>query len=69
MEKAKQNREVNSGRYAFDGNFDRLCTCGHTLGNHTAARGRCPTTGKMEQPCMIDCGCECMCFKPAKVAR
>ena len=24
------------GRYAFDGNWDRLCTCGHTLGIHYA---------------------------------
>lgn len=24
------------GKYAFDGNLDRMCVCGHTLGNHAA---------------------------------
>lgn len=23
------------GKYAFDGNLDRMCVCGHTLGNHS----------------------------------
>jgi hypothetical protein len=64
-----QNREKGTGRYAFDGDFDRLCTCGHRLGQHTADRGRDPETGKMMQPCIIgDDGrthCDCACFKPA----
>lgn len=28
-------RETN-GQYAFDGNLDRLCVCGHDLGAHSA---------------------------------
>jgi hypothetical protein len=74
--KGEQNREVGTGRYAFDGGFERLCVCGHTLGQHTAERGRCPVTKKMQQPCIVEdsqghegCGCDCMCFKPAKVAK
>jgi len=30
-----QKRE-HDGKYAFDGNLDRLCVCGHTLGRHGA---------------------------------
>lgn len=33
--KREQKRETN-GQYAFDGNLDRLCVCGHTLGVHGA---------------------------------
>lgn len=29
-----RKREVN-GQYAYDGNLDRLCVCGHTLGAHS----------------------------------
>src|SRR5208283_1725895 len=28
-------RESN-GQYAFDGRLERICVCGHTLGNHCA---------------------------------
>lgn len=28
-----QARDVE-GRYSFDGKLDRLCVCGHTLGQH-----------------------------------
>jgi hypothetical protein len=31
----EQKRETD-GRYAYDGNYDRLCVCGHTLGVHSA---------------------------------
>ena len=30
-----QKRETN-GHYAFDGNLQRLCVCGHTLAHHSA---------------------------------
>ena len=30
-----QKRETD-GKYAFDGNLDRLCVCGHDLGAHSA---------------------------------
>lgn len=35
MVKRNQKRETD-GRYAFDGNLDRMCVCGHQLGNHSA---------------------------------
>lgn len=31
-----QPRERETGRYAFAGDQDRMCTCGHRLGVHTA---------------------------------
>lgn len=52
-------RETNTGRYAVRG-LDMLCTCGHTLGLHTAARS------KGSQPCLAECDCDCGCFKKAK---
>jgi hypothetical protein len=54
------NRERRSGRYKFT--LDRACTCGHTLGHHTAARVKTPAGSVQE--CLEDCACEC--FKPAK---
>jgi hypothetical protein len=31
------NKDRRTGRYTFDGKWDRLCKCGHTLGHHLAA--------------------------------
>jgi hypothetical protein len=36
-----QAREKTTGRYAFDGRFDRACVCGHTLGVHIAGGFEC----------------------------
>jgi hypothetical protein len=35
-EEIDQKRDRRNGRYTFDGDFDRLCRCGHTLGVHLA---------------------------------
>lgn len=32
----RQPRNRRDGRYTFDGNLDRLCVCGQTLGLHGA---------------------------------
>lgn len=32
----KQQKREPNGRYDFDGNLDRLCVCGHRLGDHSA---------------------------------
>lgn len=32
---SRQKREIN-GQYAFDGNLERMCACGHALANHSA---------------------------------
>lgn len=29
-------KREHDGKYAFDGNLDRLCVCGHTLGDHAS---------------------------------
>lgn len=61
MTTATTNRDKADGRYV-DTKFEKPCTCGHTLGQHTAER--CGA----EQPCLAD-GCECDCFTKAKKAR
>jgi hypothetical protein len=33
---ARQPRERGSGRFGFEGNFARVCRCGHVLGVHAA---------------------------------
>ena len=59
----RQNRNRANGRYSYNGQFERLCRCGLTLGVHTA-----------EAPHIID-DCidgvqrECPGFKPARTAR
>lgn len=57
-------RERSTGRYGFDGNWERLCTCGHRLGFHT---------GVAPHSCIasdfIKCDCECTRFRPATEAR
>jgi hypothetical protein len=51
-------RDKKTGRYV-DTKFDKPCTCGHTLGDHTADKA-----GPI-QPCLaLDCECEC--FTKAK---
>lgn len=66
-----QKRE-HDGRYAYDGNLERVCVCGHTLGTHSAGsppdclfyslpeRERAKLLGH-EKP---NCGCER--FRPSK---
>ena len=74
MNRTNQNRERNGdGRYTYS-RFDRLCTCGHTLGVHTAERVKTPE-GTM-QPCIVheEFGwklfhCDCECFKPERKAK
>lgn len=36
-----QLRDPQSGQFAFDGRWDRLCVCGHTLGVHCAGGFDC----------------------------
>jgi len=65
--KVEHGREHGTGRYTWT--TDRLCVCGHRLGEHTAARVKDPKTGIIGQPCMSEepeepCGCEL--FAPAK---
>jgi hypothetical protein len=51
-------RERDTGRYMAENNWERLCVCGHTLGDHSAE-----SSGGM-RPCFagdvegISCDCE-----------
>jgi hypothetical protein len=57
-----QSRDKSSGQYSYDGNWDRLCICGHTLGESHAAEPPHPCgangTGVND--------CECKKFRPKK---
>lgn len=55
----KQTRQLD-GRYDYD-NMDRLCKCGHTLGEHFATTRACAVgTDDDREPCT------CVKFMPAK---
>ena len=57
----RRSRSKATGRYGYDGNFDRLCVCGHRLGVHTS-----------ESPHIIDdiidgIRVSCVGFKPRRM--
>ena len=54
---AKQARDPVTGQYAFDNRFDRLCVCGHRLGDHIAGGFDCdvPLDHGMERAAPCDC--------------
>lgn len=64
-----KNREQKSGQYTYRGDLERLCKCGHTLGNHCAERIK--ENGASIQDCMVSTfepftSCQCQCFEPQK---
>jgi hypothetical protein len=59
-------RDPVTHRYAYFGNFDRVCQCGHTLGVHIAGGFECGTTGDPNDPAW---GCKCEKFRPTKKKR
>jgi hypothetical protein len=67
---AEHGRESGSGRYTYT-RLEQVCTCGHRLGVHAAARLK--EGDKASQPCFnADPGdgdgtaCACECFTPAR---
>lgn len=58
-------RDSKTGEYSHGNKWDRLCKCGHTLGNHTAEShgGKKPCIAGDFNP-LINCDCEK--FRPAK---
>jgi hypothetical protein len=59
---APRSRERSTGRYGFDGGFDRLCACGQPLGMHLA---EAPHPGMVEVNGVItDNGCSK--FRPSR---
>lgn len=65
MSKAhRQFRDVHNGQFGFDGDFDRLCKCGHRLGVHGPAGVECLAgTGVMDDPGPRGVECPCTKFK------
>ena len=60
-----QPREQESGRFAYDGDFDRLCRCGHRLGVHTAGGLDCLAgSGVTDDPSSAGELCDCRKFRP-----
>jgi hypothetical protein len=65
MNKVSQAR-AQDGKYTFDGNLERLCVCGHELGNHSGEAPHdclCPTFS-IRDPRRAACNCEK--FRPAR---
>jgi len=57
-------RDPTNGQYAYFGNFDRLCVCGHTLGVHIAGGFECGIDAKHTEPAAV--GCQCQKFRPSR---
>lgn len=64
MSDARGYREP-SGRFAYWNKFDRLCTCGHTLGVHVAGGFDC-LNGTKSVPGASGDPCKCEKFKPSR---
>ncbi len=53
----KGYRDPATGQYTYDGKWDRLCVCGHRLGDHVAGGFECGLFDHTK-------GCECARFRP-----
>lgn len=60
-----QNRDEQTGQYAFDGDLSRLCVCGHTLGNHIAGGFEC----MLSPECSSKPTCDCLKFRMPRKRR
>ena len=64
----KQFRDVHNGQFGFDGQWDRLCVCGHRLGVHGCAGVECLAgTNVPDDPNPRGVECLCTKFKPLKM--
>ena len=61
-----ERARAHDGCYTFEGNWDRLCVCGHALGHHTASA---PHECLGPDGCGPGDRCECLAFVPAKERR
>jgi hypothetical protein len=65
-----QNREPGNMRYAFDGDMERVCTCGHRLGVHGPGGIECLAgTNVPDDPNPPGAECECVKFKTPRKPR
>lgn len=56
-EQRREYRDQVTGQYAFCGDMDRVCVCGHRLGAHIAGGFECGTNPS-DFPETKGCGCE-----------
>ena len=67
---SEPHRDRRNGQYTFDGDWARLCVCGHTLGVHG---GEAPHDCLAGTNCLNDphpgVFCDCQKFRPAKPRR
>lgn len=63
--KTRRNRDPHTGQYAYDGDFDRMCVCGHTLGVHVDGGFDC-INGDVGDDRVR---CECMKFRQSRAKR
>lgn len=64
MAEKRTHRDPVTGRYDFDGDLDRLCRCGHSLGVHASGGYYCGIDARASgQPEAI--GCKCERFRPS----
>ena len=56
--RSNEIRDPANGQYAFSGDMERLCTCGHILGEHIA--------GGFECQCVVGRDCKCLKFKQSR---
>lgn len=59
-----KSRDVRTGQYGFEGDFERLCVCGHPLGIHGEAGVVCMNEDKPGGGTGEPCDCEK--FRPSK---
>ncbi len=63
MKTTTQARGRRDGQFTFEGNFDRLCKCGRTLGVHSAEKPHAFEDAVLDDRDLPDCDK----FRPAKV--
>jgi hypothetical protein len=63
----KQFRDERNGQFGFDGQWDRLCTCGHRLGVHGAGGVDCLAgTNVPDDPNPRGIFCDCEKFRQSR---
>lgn len=65
--KKSQARDHRTGEYAFDGNWDRMCVCGHRLGVHGDGGLDCLAgTNVLDDPSPRGAFCNCLKFRQSR---
>lgn len=65
----RQLRDPQTGQYAYDGNWGRMCVCGHTLGVHCAGGFECfAGTNCLNDP-QPGTRCACQKFRQSRKVR